>query len=358
MNPHGTNPHGTDWWVDDLAEVCAQFQLDLSCLVDGELDEVAGARAIAHLEDCGVCRTFFDDVRDQVRAHRELARPEGLLARTSALLGGGLAELEAGGLVRRLATVFYQLGKAYVLAGADPGFRVRVFEKAAQVASLRTRGRGFVDGVLASGRGALGGIDWSEARHLLNGRLERIESPLEKGRRLLEEAVASDPGHEEARIYLAWLDAHEGKRIRAARTLRQIFRSSIDEANRAHAAVQLGKLMAEEGELKKALACNRWIVASGLADQDARFFFARFNLGLYYADLRRPERCLAAFRALLDRHPERAGEVAELFRRSPRTRAQIDRQPGLAEALLRTCPELFAHPTGSSPESQGDEVTS
>ena len=31
------NPHGTAWWVDDLSEVCAQFQLDLSCLVDGEL---------------------------------------------------------------------------------------------------------------------------------------------------------------------------------------------------------------------------------------------------------------------------------------------------------------------------------
>src|SRR5688572_12304633 len=124
--------HGTDGWVDpnwvgdiqdDIAEVCAQFQLDLSCLVDGELDEVAGARAIGHLEDCEACRTFFDDVRDQVRAHRELAQPEGLLARYAALMGGkGLAEVETTGLVQRLATIFYQLGKAYVLAGADPGF--------------------------------------------------------------------------------------------------------------------------------------------------------------------------------------------------------------------------------------------
>jgi tetratricopeptide (TPR) repeat protein len=266
----------------------------------------------------------------------------------------GLRELEATGLVQRLATVFYQLGKAYVLAGADPGFRVRVFEKAAEVARLQTRGRGFVDGVLASGRDAPGGIDWSEARHLLNGRLERIESPLEKGRRLLEEAVSCDPGHEEARIYLAWLDAHEGKRIRAARALRQIFRSSIDDANRAHAAVQLGKLLAEEGEVKKALACNRWIVSSGLADSDPRFFFARFNLGLYYADLRRPERCLAAFRELLDRHPERAGEVARLFLCAPRTRALIDRLPGLAEALFRTCPELFIQPAGPAPTADGE----
>jgi tetratricopeptide (TPR) repeat protein len=349
--------HGTEWWVEDLADVCVQFQLDLSCLVDGELDEVAGAHAIAHLEECHACRTFFDDVRAQVRAHRELSDPDGLLARYSALLGGGVGgDVEAAALVERLATIFYQLGKAYVLAGADPGFRLRVFEKAAQVANLQARGRGFVDGVVASGRAQPGGIDWSEARHMLNGKLERIESPLEKGRRLLEEALGTDPAHEEARLYLAWLDAYEGKRIRAAATFRQVFRTSLSDENRGHAAVQLGKLLAEEGELAKAIACNRWIVAAGLADRDERFFFARFNIGMYYATLRRPERSLRAFRELLDRHPGRVSEVAQLFLRSPKTRAAIDRQPGFAEALLRSCPELFEQPAGPSGGAADDEV--
>jgi tetratricopeptide (TPR) repeat protein len=347
------SPHGTDWWVDDLAEVCVQFQLDLSCLVDGELDEVAGANAIAHLEECAVCRAFFDDARMQVRAHRELADPQGLLARFSVLLGKG-KDLESSGLVQRLSTIFYQLGKAYVLLASDPGFRLRVFEKAAEIASLQTRGRGFVDGVLASGRGAGADLDWTEARHLLNGRLERIESPLEKGRRLLDEAVASDPEHEEARLYLAWLDAREGKRIRAARAFRQIFRSSLNEENRAHAANQLGKLLAEEGEIRKALACNRWIIASGLADQDPRFFFARFNVGMYYVDLRQPARALRAFRSLLDHHPEKAAEVAQWFLRSPKMRLLIERLPGMAAELVRTCPELFESPAGAA---ENDEVS-
>ncbi len=346
-------PHGTEWWVDDLAEVCVQFQLDLSCLVDGELDEVAGASAIAHLENCEVCRAFFDDARNQVRAHRELADPDGLLTRYASLLGerAGL-DLEAAGLVQRLATIFYQLGKAYVLAGADPGYRTRVFEKAAHVASLQTRGRGFVDGVLASGRGHAGDLDWSEARHMLNGRLERIESPLEKGRRLLEEALASDPEHEEARIYLAWLDAHEGKRVRAARTFRQIFRNSVSDENRAHAAVQLGIVLAGEGEHKKAIACNRWILATGLADRDDRFFFARFNIGIYRAALGERERCVHAFRELLDRHPGRAADVARLFQRAAMTHALIRRQPGFQEELLRACPELVTPPAAAA-----DEVT-
>jgi tetratricopeptide (TPR) repeat protein len=351
------NPQGTEWWVDDLAEVCLQFQLDLSCLLDGELDEVAGANAIAHLEDCTACRTFFEDARAQVRAHRELADPEGLLARYSALLGGQAGgDFQSTELVQRLATIFYQLGKAYVLAGADPGFRTRVFEKAAQVASLQTRGRGFVDGVLASGRAQRGGVDWSEARHMLNGRLERIESPLEKGRRLLDEALVAEPGHEEARLYLAWLDAYEGKRIRAAHAYRQIFRGSVSDENRGHAAGQLGTLLAREGEIKKAIACNRWIVASGLADRDGRFFYARFNMGIYWADLRRPERSLRAFRELLDRHADRLADILQLFLHAPKTRAVIDRQPGFAEALLRTCPELFTLPDSQSPAAS-DGVT-
>lgn len=348
------NPHGTEWWVDDLEEVCVQFQLDLSCLVDGELDEVAGANAIAHLEECEACRSFFDDARTQVRAHRELSDPEGLLARYSTLVGGKLGHgLEAVDLVHRLATVFYQLGKAYVLSAVDAGFKTRVFEKATQVASTQTRGRGFVDGVLASGRGGLGGIDWREARHMLNGRLEKIESPLEKGRRLLDEALAADPGHEEARLYLAWLDAHQGKRVRAAQALRQIFRTSMSDENRAHAVVMLGKLLGEEGEHKKAIACNRWVVMSGLADRDPRFFFARFNLGIHHVALGEVEKALAAFRTLLDRHPERAGETAGFFLASSRTRALIDRQPGFAEALLTRCPELFT-PPAATPEPQGD----
>jgi tetratricopeptide (TPR) repeat protein len=348
------SPHETDWWVDDLAEVCIQFQLDLSCLVDGELDEVAGANAIAHLEDCTTCRAFFEDAQMQVRAHRELANPDGLLARFGALLGPQTKGLEAAGLVQRLATIFYQLGKAYVLLGSDAGFRLRVFEKAAEVASLQTRGRGFVDGVVASGRGTTGGLDWSEARHLLNGRLERIDSPLQKGRRLLEEALTCDSDHEEARLYLAWLDAHDGKRIRAARSFRQIFRTSVNDENRAHAAVQLGKLLAEEGELAKAIACNRWIVASGLADHDPRFFFAHFNIGMYYVDLKRPTRALQAFRSLLDRHPERADDVAQFFQRSPKMRLAIERTPDMAAELVRTCPELFQSSAGAA---ENDEVS-
>lgn len=329
-------------WSEDASSLCSNFQLDLSCLVDAELDEGAAGRALMHLEACECCRTFFEDTRTQVKLHRDMADPDRLFARIAMLTGAQMRdEAESIDLVHRLATVFYQLGKAYVIAAIDPGYRERLFEAAVPVETAQSRGRGFVDGVLLNGKERAGGLDWQRARSMLNGRLERIESPIEKGRRLLEEAVASDPSHEEAQLYLAFLHGHEGRRVTAAEAYRQIFNSAVDEINRGHAAIQLGRLHSAEQNYKKAIACWRWVTISGLADLDSRFFVARFNLGMVYALQGNQRRSLAYFRELLDRNPERAGEVADLFARSPKLRTAIDSRVGFAEELMKTCPELF-----------------
>ena len=346
---------GTAWYVEDLSAEFVQFQIDVSCMVDGELDQAGSARTIAHLEGCSHCREFFEDVRLQVRCHRDLADPDALVERYTNLVGDSSAnEVESTELVQRLATIFYRLGKAYVLTGMDPQFRervfehTRVFERAVPLHPTKNRGRGFVDGVLGSGRGEAGGLDWIRARKMFNGKLESIESPLEKGRRLLQEAVAADPAYSEPRLYLAFLDAKEGKSIRAANQFRQVFRTAKKPSNRAHAAIQLGLLYEAESEYRKAVACCRWVAMSGVEAADDRFFFVRFNIGMYYAHLADRERSLDAFRELIDRHPERLQEVVRLFRRSPRLRAAIDMQPGFGEALLAKCPELFTTPLEDS----------
>lgn len=354
---------GVESWNEGLSEVCTNFQLDLSCLLDNELDQGAAGRAMVHMEACGCCRSFFEDTRLQVQMNRDMADPSRLFARVAMLTGSGASMAAAAAenidLVHRLATIFYQLGKAYVLASIDPGYRERVFEAVVPVESGQTRGRGFVDGVLMNGKGTSGGLDWQRARAMLNGRLERIESPLEKGRRLLEEAIATDPSHEEARLYLAFLHGHEGKRIRAAEEYREIFNTAISDTNRGHAAIQLGRLHSAEKDYRKALVCWRWVTMSGLADSDERFFVARFNLGMVYALMRNQTRSLVYFRELLDRHPSKVGEIAGLFARSPRLREAIDGQRGFAEALVRTCPELFSitpNNAGSTDSDPGTEM--
>src|SRR5205085_2878186 len=156
-------------------------------------------------------------------------------------------------------------------------YRERVFEAAVPVDATQSRGRGFVDGVLLDGKGRTGGLDWQRARAMLNGRLDKIQSPIEKGRRLLEEAIAVDPSHEEALLYMAY-----------------------------------------------ALIGNR-------------------------------RRSLHYFRELLDRHPARVSEVAELFARSPKLREAIDTQTGFPEDLVKTCPELFTAPVSPAGDDTGSE---
>lgn len=352
------NSSAAQWWIEGLTQECVRFQSDLSSLVDGELEEVAAGRAVAHLEGCSDCRAFFDDTRRQVEAHRDMADPDGLVRRYSDLLGVELSdEVEWIELVCRLANIFYQLGKAYTLTALDPDYRTRVFEEALPVETMRTQGRGFVDGVLESGRGDEAGVDWNNARHLFNGRLGRIEGALGKGTRLLREALKADPNHEEATLYLAYVDVHEGRFLRASRELRSLFDNAIHDENRGHAAVQLARLHSREGDYKKALAYSRWMTLTGLADQEDRFFVVRFNIGTYYARLGDPRRSVEAFRRLLDLHPGRVGEIAGFFARSDKLRACIDSQPGFLEQLFADCPELFQPSTTEGSQAGGEEDT-
>ena len=331
----------SDWWMNGVADVCAPFQMDLSCLIDGELEEAAGVRAMAHLEHCDSCKEFFEDTRLQLQLHRDMLDPTPLAERFALLVGSERDDaLETDELVRRLATIFYQVGKAYVLLATRPE-RMQVFEEAVRVDATRALGRGFVDGVVARGQGDAGGVDWRTARGLLNGRLSDIEDPFDKGLRLLEEALEIDASHEEARIWFGFAQQHLEKPLRAQREFERVFRDALDEINRGHAAVQLSGLYAREGEYRRALVYLRWVTLAGLPELDERFFVVRFNVGLYYAHLGQKDRSVAAFRELLDRHPESVGEVAGFFANSPKLRSLIDSQPGFAESLLATCPELF-----------------
>lgn len=342
---------------EGVAAVCDHFQMDLSSLLDGELDDSAASRAMLHLEACTDCRSFFDETRLCLRLHRDMADPDRLVARVVTLTGGDIAETARGfELVHRLASIFYQLGKAYVLAGTQIDHRTRVFEEAVPVESTQNQGRGFVDGVLSSGAKTAGGVDWRSARGLLNGRLKRIESPLEKGRKLLLEAVEADLSHEEARIWLAFLAAGEGRTLQAAEAYRDVFRTALDETNRGHAAVQLGRLYVAEENHRKALACFRWVKISGLAVRDERFFFVDFNIGVQRACLGDRAGSLAAFRALLDAHPRRLVEITQLFANSRLIARAMEEQAGFAEALLGACPELFGNdPSDGATSRPGSE---
>ena len=103
-------------WGEDLTSEQVALQEDLSCLVDGELDESAAARAMLRLEESPECQEFLDDIRRFARFHRDLSDPDRLEARIAMLGASEISQAaENIDLAHRLSTIFYQLGKAYIL---------------------------------------------------------------------------------------------------------------------------------------------------------------------------------------------------------------------------------------------------
>ncbi len=334
--------NGFEDWMDGLTEGQIALQYNLSCLADGELDEAAAARALVKIENDDECRTFFEDIQRCARMHRDVMEP-GRISTRIAMMAGELEEGQEGRqLNRRLATIFYQLGKAYVLSAVDfDRFKEHVFATAVPIAQTKTMGRGFVDGVISGGRAGRGQEDWAEARHLFNGRLERIEEPMEKGVRLLEQVLEIESDHEEARIYLAFVHTHQGHSLKAERLYRDVFDSAMVLENRGHAAMQIGQLFSKEGDHRRAATYFRWVTLSGLAEREPRFWAAYFNLAIASLGMKRPERSLIWFRELLDRFPEHAAEAAGLCMGSPTFREAIEGNPEFAMAFEQWCPELL-----------------
>ena len=338
-----------DAWDQGLDVDQQALQSDLSALADGELDEAAAARVMVQVETDPLSRAFFEDIQRFSRLHKDMAEPQRVIARLSALTGEGLGspsgmaqQVQEIDLVHRLATIFYSLGKAYILNALNPeSFRQRVFEEAVPIEATRTTGRGFVDGVLKGGRSKQHRVDWREARHYLNGRLERVEDPMSKGLHLLEQALATDPSHEEARIYLGFVYAQQGKRLKAESMYRDVFDTAIQEENRGHAAVQIGQLHMAEEEPRRAAVFFRWLCISGLESRDERFWFVRFNIAMTFLGMGKSERCLDYLVDLAAKHPTRIDEAGALAVEAPLFQNAIQTLHGFAERFAERCPEYL-----------------
>ncbi|MCA9001404.1 MAG: hypothetical protein KDB61_05745, partial [Planctomycetes bacterium] len=156
--------NGFEDWMDGLTEGQIALQHSLSCLADGELDEAAAAQALVRIESDEECRSFFEDIQRCARMHRDVMDPGRISARIAMMAGDVEDGIEGQQLGRRLATIFYQLGKAYVLSAVDfDRFQEHVFASAVPIAQTKTMGRGFVDGVLGGGKVQRGRGDWMEA---------------------------------------------------------------------------------------------------------------------------------------------------------------------------------------------------
>ena len=128
----------------DTTDPCLPIQVDLSAMLDGELDAAIVRRGMVHSDVCSSCSSFLDGIRNQARAHRQLATCQMIDASRGGVVGADVLErlgeeAAASGAdgpsraahelrqrllenQRQLAKILYELGRGFVLMGVDPSF--------------------------------------------------------------------------------------------------------------------------------------------------------------------------------------------------------------------------------------------
>jgi len=282
--------------------LCAAFQRDLSALFDCELPEDAARRTMAHMEACEDCAEFFQAIRLQALAHKDLAVPGSLAQRLRRLRGEDLFEgMTDSEIVRRLATALYQLGKAYVLAATDEEYSIQVAEEPVEIDSFES-GEAAEAVTAAEETGACA----TPASTLEN----KSDDRLAHGRRLLDEALSLKPKFAEARLYLGFTCQAQDDTKGAAEAYRQVFLRTDRLINRAHAAIQLGMLHDHAAEHAEALRFYRWVVAAGLVARRPEFSFVLHNIVVEHISMGN----LSAAAALLGRIREERPQLWEQSR--------------------------------------------
>ena len=293
------------------SDPCYPIQVDLSCMVDGELDPAAVKRVLVHVEVCAKCREFFKTLRKHVRAHRDVFHilEKGLRSERRA----GRSRLSAGEKTLHIARIFYELGKAYVLISVSPSFKREVSREPVPIPEYRMKGKAILDRFLGdpSARSVRG--KWIKARALLNGHLDSELENLEKGTNLLEESLEIQPRLHEARIYLGHARNLSGDLEGACEEFRVVLREARNLLMRGYALENLGNVYLQMGELEKAAMCFRRVVLSEIVAREPRFYTSWFNLGLAYALSGEFKESIKAFESLYEKYPGERSKVAEIM---------------------------------------------
>ncbi|MCA8948873.1 MAG: tetratricopeptide repeat protein [Planctomycetes bacterium] len=367
---------------------CMQIQVDLSAMLDGELDAPSVRRVMVHSDACASCRGFLEGIRSQVRLHRELIgagvdgvdgvgvgvdgprlgdgsqndgevggadHGNGSAGTVAAGAGGAGSNGEPDGAVldgaaslrrqltdnrKKLSKILYELGRCFVLMGLSPDFSKVVSKEPVPMPDMATRGRNLLDEVARSESGAP--ADWVAAKDLFDGRWCSPNESLAKGQRLLTECLGLDPESFESRIYLGLVHHVRGQRTLAKKQFTLVLAGTADRVMRGYALLNLGNLHLDEGDCDGAAELLHEVVASGVVEQQPRLGMAYFNLGLAYGLKGEFDESLRWFQRLHDELPHRRAVIAKELRRRSQFLHIVRSHPGIQGRFAERLPAWFA----------------
>jgi hypothetical protein len=318
------------------SDPCLQIQVDLSAMLDGELDAPSVRRVLVHSDACAGCREFLDGIRLQVRLHREGDRIEREAATSprAARLRAQLTENR-----RKLGRIFYEIGRGMVLMGLMPEFSREVAKEPVPVPDMAQRGRNLLDEVARLEDAEAS--QWVQASELLDGRLRNPAEALAKGARLLQECLLLEPDTHEARIYLGLVHHVQGERSAARREFTTVLACSDDRTMRGYATLSLGTLHLDEGDFDSAVLLLRQVIDSGVVAEQPRLAMAFFNLALAHGMKADFAGSLHWFRRLHDEFPHRRRGVQSEILRRPQFLMLLRNHAAARDEFVAALPDWF-----------------
>jgi tetratricopeptide (TPR) repeat protein len=312
-----------------------QIQVDLSAMLDGELDAPSVRRVLVHSDVCSHCRGFLDGIRQQARLHRTVHEVE-----NGSPIGRLRQQLTENR--QKLARILYELGRGFVLMGLSPDFSREVGREPVPVPDMAQRGRNFLDEVTrwADGNGQSTG-EWVAAQELFDHGLRNVAENLAKGQRLLSECLALDPNSHEARIYLGLVHHVRGQRSLARKQFAQVIAATEDRVMRGFALLNLGNVHLDEGDCEGAIHLLMQLVESGVVQQQPRFGMAYFNLALAFGLLGRFDESHRWFERLHAELPHKRGIIARELSRRRQFVHLLRSHPEIEDRLAMSFPAWF-----------------
>lgn len=340
--------------MNTSTNACIAFEKDIHLFVDHELVDDGVSRLAQHLEACSSCADFVDDLRQLAALHRQ-AGPmideaiAGMVDKHA--LFESITKTLLADKRNELASLFYELGKAYVLVGNDAMSGslkrsvvplVEAVDIRATTAHGRQLARKGIDLEAEAGAERESGSLFSRSRRLFSSSSRANAGALTNGRRLLEEALRIEPELDEARMYLGFHHMLTGRFDRARIEFRRVYRTSSSSLHRMMAAQMLGNVHASVGDYGQAIECYEEVVSSDLLDTEPRLFTSIVNLAVNCAKAGRVVQAVEHFKDLVSRFPTQIEKTRALLARKQGFTALLERQDSLQQDLRRNVPSLFA----------------
>lgn len=335
---------------------CAEFELSLHEYVDGEMDGADAQGLLVHVELCDRCGNAVDMIRRQVRVHKDALDADAFLADfdQQGFFTDLNAELLSGNLTH-LAELFFEMGKAYFLAGNDSKLTIFLRKKARSIDRLKGDGRRLLKETRTVAeragpkKAAKAHKSLRKADQLFRG---RDASPtherggpksLDNARRYLEEALILEPNHAKARYYLG-LYFHRVDRPEEAMAeyRRLLVMSDQEPALRAFTLQAMGNAWCFQRNYAEAIKCYEQILEERLVGDDPRFFHVLVGLAMHHAKAGNFERSKEVFGELVVKYPQRLEDARRTLAHAEVFRRLLAEHESFRSDLLDRYPVLFA----------------